>query len=114
MVNHSLPVSDDTRSWYASAAYRVHKRLELGTYYSHFVDVRPYTGLRSTDPGSYLKDKVVSARVDITTHIYFKIEGHFMSGYAEYALVRGFYAPQNPNGFSPTTNMLAVRTGFDF
>ena len=114
LVNDSMPVSDDTRSWYAAAAYRVHKRLELGSYYSHFVDVRPYTGLLSTDPGSYVHDKVVSARVDITPHFYFKLEGHFMSGYAEYALVRGFYGPDNPNGFSPTTHMLAVRTGFSF
>ena len=114
MVNDSLPVADDTRSWYASAAYRVHKRLELGTYYSHFVDVRPYTGLAPSDPGSYVHDKVVTARVDLTSHVYLKLEGHFMSGYAEYALVRGFYGPENPNGFSPTTNMLVLRTGFDF
>jgi hypothetical protein len=114
LVNDSLPVADDTRSWYASAAYRVHKRLELGSYYSHFVDVRPYTGLPASDPGSYVHDKVVSARVDVNRHIYFKLEGHFMSGYAEYALVRGFYGPNNPNGFSPKTNMLAVRTGFNF
>ncbi|HUI77272.1 MAG TPA: hypothetical protein VLY24_05135 [Bryobacteraceae bacterium] len=114
LVNYSLPVTDDTRSWYASAAYRVHKRLELGSYYSHFVDVRPYTGLPSTDPGSYVHDKVVSARVDINRHAYFKLEGHFMSGYAEYALVRGFYGPDNPNGFSRLTNMLVLRTGFNF
>jgi len=107
-------VTDDDRAWYASAAYRVHKRLELGSYYSHFVDVRPYTGLSPDNPGSYVHDKVVSARFDITSHTYFKLEGHFMSGYAEYALVRGFYAPQNPNGFSPTTHMLAMRMGFDF
>lgn len=114
LVNDVLPIADDTRSWYASAAYRVHKRLELGTYYSHFVDVRAYTGLPASDPGSFIHDKVVSARIDVSNHVYFKLEGHFMSGYAEYALVRGFYGPNNPNGFSPTTNMLAVRTGFNF
>jgi hypothetical protein len=113
-VNESMPVSDDTRSWYVSAAYRVHKRLELGTYYSRFVDVRAYTGLPATDPGSYLKDKVASARIDVNSHVYFKVEGHFMSGYAEEALVRGFYGIDNPGGFKPTTNMLAVRTGFSF
>jgi len=47
-------------------------------------------------------------------HVYLKLEGHFMSGYAEYALVRGFYGPQNPNGFSPFTHMLMLRTGFNF
>ena len=114
LVNYSMPVTDDTRSWYASGAYRVHKHLELGTYYSHFVDVRPYTGLLPSDPGSYVHDKVVSARVDITPHVYYKLEGHFMSGYAEDALVRGFYAPQNPNGFSPTTHMLVMRMGVNF
>jgi len=114
LVNGSMPVSDDTRSWYASGAYRVHKRLELGGYYSHFVDVRPYTGLKPSDPGSYVHDKVVTARVDLSNHFYVKLEGHFMSGYAENALVRGFYAVQNPNGFSPNTNMLVMRTGFNF
>ena len=114
MVDSSMPVSDDDRAWYASGAYRVSKRLELGSYYSHFVDVRPYTGLAPTDPGSYVHDKVVTARIDITSHMYLKVEGHFMSGYAEYALVRGFYGPQNPDGFSPTTNMLALRTGWNF
>ena len=114
LVNDSMPVADDTRSWYVSGAYRLNKRLELGSYYSRFVDVRAYTGLPESDPGSYVNDKVVSGRFDVTRHFYFKLEGHFMKGYAEYALVRGFYAPQNPNGFQPSTNMLVVRTGFNF
>lgn len=114
MVNDSLPVNDDTRSWYISGSYRLHKRLEVGSYYSRFTDVRAYTGLPASDPGSYLKDKVISARIDANQHIYFKLEGHFMKGYAQEALVRGFYSVVNPGGFKPTTNMLVMRTGFNF
>jgi len=114
MVNYTMPVNDDDRCWYVSAAYRVHKRLELGTYYSYFDDVRAYTGLTASNPGSYVHDKVASARFDISSHVYFKLEGHFMSGYAEAALVRGFYTTDNPSGFSPLTNMLVMRAGYNF
>ena len=101
----------DSRAWYGAAAYRVSKRLELGTYYSRFIaDWRK----DPSPPTNHVYDRVASARIDLTNHWYAKIEGHFMNGYGAFDSIRGFYGQQNPNGLKPGTNALVVRTGFNF
>ena len=101
----------DSRAWYGAAAYRVSKRLEVGTYYSWFIaDWRK----DPSPPTNHVYDRVASARIDLTHHWYAKIEGHFMNGYGAFDSIRGFYGQQNPDGLKPSTNALVVRTGFSF
>jgi hypothetical protein len=104
-----VPLKLDTRSWYASAAYRVSMRLELGTYYSRF-----YSDWRvdRDSPNNQIFDRVATARIDLTRHWNLKIEGHSMRGHGSYQAVRGFYFRDNPAGLRPNTNLLVIRTGF--
>jgi hypothetical protein len=102
-MTFSNPV--DERVWYAMGSYRVSERVQLGSYYSHYVDKAGYTG----QPGDYSKDWVVSGRYDFNAHFYGKIEGHFLHGNAI-----GFYDSTNPNGLKPNSSMLAAKIGFSF
>ena len=103
-------VVSDSRSWYGSAAYRVSKRLELGTYFSWFFF--DWHGDLS-DPANHVRDRVVTARFDLTPHWDLKLEGHFMNGYGRFDSIRGFYEQQNPQGLRPDTTLLIIRTGFN-
>jgi len=99
------------KGWFLSVAYRVSKRLELGTYHSRYYMGHP----ASPDPASnHIYDQAVTARFDITRFWNFKAEGHFMDGYGDIYSAHGFYSRDNPNGLKPTTNMLVLRTGFTF
>ena len=110
----------DTRSWYPAGTYRVNKWLEFGAYYSHFtisgnIDAPGQSFAASvSDPSRHIYDKVVSAHFDLKSHWYAKVEGHFMNGYGGYYYPDGFYPQVNPQGISPNTNALVVRTGFSF
>ncbi|MBV9404615.1 MAG: hypothetical protein JO211_04675, partial [Acidobacteriaceae bacterium] len=101
----------DARSFYGAISYRFSKRLELGTYYSRFY---ADWGQSHSAPGNHIFDKVVAARLDLTSHWDLKVEGHFMNGDAAADALRGFYPQNNPQGFKPTTNLLVIRTGFEF
>jgi hypothetical protein len=113
-----------TRGWYVSAAYRVDKRLELGSYYSHYSLTNvPIAGTLAafspvdTDtslPANHIYDKVVTARIDLKRYWNVKVEGHFMNGYAGSIFPSGFYPQQNPLGFKPDTNALVVKTSINF
>ncbi|HEY3459128.1 MAG TPA: hypothetical protein VGK64_31375 [Bryobacteraceae bacterium] len=101
----------DSRSFYGAASYRISKRFELGTYYSRF-----YLDWQAgaSGPGSHIFEKTATARIDLASHWDIKIEGHFMHGYAQSDAFRGFYPRDNPLGLVPTTNLLVIRTGFQF
>jgi hypothetical protein len=115
---------DDVRGWYFSGAYRIFKRLELGSYYSHYSITSVYGGAlaiegfpNQTDtslPANHIYDKVLTARVDIRRFWYMKIEGHFMNGYGSSTYPDGFYPQVNPQGFKPDTNALVLTTGMYF
>jgi hypothetical protein len=112
IFNGVFSVTTDTRGWYTSASYRISKRLELGSYYSRLVAV---WATNHDAPDNHLYDKVVTARVDLTSHWNVKLEGHFMDGYGAPTMYPvGFYTPDNPQGLKPKTNFLMVRTGWNF
>jgi hypothetical protein len=100
-----MPYPVDQRAWYPMASYSVMKRLQLGGYYSHYVNK---AGDRSL-PANYSKDWVISGRYDFNDYFYGKLEGHFLHGTG-----LGYYASTNPDGLKPNSNLLAARIGFSF
>lgn len=112
IFNGMFSVTTDTRGWYTSAAYRINKRLELGSYYSRLVAV---WATEHSKPDNHLYDKVVSARLDLNSHWNVKVEGHFMDGNGAPGMYPvGFYTTDNPQGMKPKTALLVVRTGWNF
>ncbi len=113
---------DDVRGWYISGAYRITKRLGLGSYYSHYSITSLNGGIiasfpSQTDtslPANHIYDKVVTARVDLDKFWNIKVEGHFMNGYGSSTYPDGFYPQVNPNGFKPNTKALVFKTGINF
>jgi len=102
-------LTNTTRSGYAAASYRLSKHWQLGSYYSAF-----YQGSNLAIPAAHIVDKVASVRFDVTSFWDIKLEGHFINGHASEPSVHGFYALNNPQGFVPDTNILVIRTGFEF
>ena len=81
-------VNEDHRGWYAAAAYRISKKVELGTYYSRYgVDVR-YDGRAVAPWHDHEYDKVASARVDLNRWWHVKVEGHFIDGFSHPPVLR--------------------------
>jgi hypothetical protein len=100
-----IPFVVDGRSWFAMGSYRLRKNIQVGSYYSHYVN----KSLDTTQPANYSKDWVVSGRYDFNEYFYAKIEGHFLHGTG-----LGYYGSTNPNGLAPNSNMLAAKIGFSF
>jgi hypothetical protein len=116
LATHSTPalIEDlDTPSygWFLSAAYRIAKPLELGTYYGRHVD---NTRIDASLPSNHMNDPAVTARVDFARYCSVKVEGHFIDGHGDPGFPRGFYARNNANGFAEKTKMLVVRTAISF
>jgi hypothetical protein len=100
-----IPIPLDNRSWFAMGSYRLGKKLQVGAYYSHYVNRAQDTNL----PANYSKDWVASGRYDFNPYFYGKIEGHFLHGTG-----LGYYDSTNPNRLKPNSNMLAAKIGFSF
>jgi hypothetical protein len=95
----------DQRSWYLMGSYRVTDKLQVGTYYSHYVNRAADTALRE----NYSKDWVIAGRYDFNSFLYGKVEGHFLQGTG-----LGYYSETNPNGLQTNSRILAARIGFTF
>src|SRR6266567_3679541 len=91
----TVPLPLDQRDWYAMASYRVSKKLDLGSYYSHYMN----KAMDTTLPANYSKDVVVSGRYDFNPYFYGKVEGHFLRGTG-----LGYYASVNSDGLKPNSN----------
>lgn len=111
-------VEYDRRAWYAAAAYRLSKHLELGTYHSRFfpdADKALQLGIFVLpDAARHVFDQVITGRIDINRYCDFKVEGHFIDGYGDLGSFRGFYPQDNPQGVAPKTNLLVLRLGLNF
>jgi len=115
-MNQLSDVQWNARSWYISGAYRLSRRIEVGSYYSFFT---PDQNVDTSLPGNHIYDKVATARFDLKSFWTVKVEGHFIDGYGAIDSARGFYdgfpGPSSTgSGFKPQTNMFLVRTGFSF
>jgi hypothetical protein len=97
-------------SWYVMGSHRVHRKWELGSYFSEYVPDRTI-GFQWT---TGIRDTVATARYDITSFWHVTVEGHFIHGKGGTYSFRGFYPGSNPGGLKERTNLLLVRTGFSF
>lgn len=95
----------DARAWYVMGSYRLTKRFQAGSYYSHYINKALDTSL----PANYSKDFVLSERYDFNSYFYAKIEDHFLHGTG-----LGYYQSTNPNGLQTNSNILAAKIGFSF
>ena len=95
----------DQRAWYGMVSYQVTHKLQVGAYYSHYVNKARDT----SQPENYSEDWVISGRYDFNQYFYGKVEGHFLHGTG-----LGYYSSTNPIGLQPNANMLAARVGFTF
>lgn len=111
VLGQSRPANQGSSGWFASAAYRLTKKLEIGTYHSRFFVDNPQT---PEPAANHIYDQTVTARYDITRWWDVKVEGHFIDGYGDLYSAHGFYLRSNPDGTKPSTDMLVVRTGFYF
>jgi hypothetical protein len=105
------PGNGGDKEFFASIAYRVNKHLELGTYNSRFYVNVP------TSPeaaASHIFDQAVTARFDLTKFWNVKAEYHFIDGYGSIYSSHGFYLQDNATGLKPKTDLLVIRTGFNF
>ena len=100
-----IPFPNDARSWYAMGSYRLAEKIQVGSYYSHYVNKSLDTRL----PANYSKDWVISGRYDFNAYLYGKIEGHFLRGTG-----LGYYISTNPDGPRPNAHMVAAKIGFSF
>lgn len=111
LVDLPFPPSENRRrSWYVAATYRVHKKVELGSYYTDFRSDRRL-GF-SADNG--IRGPVVSARFDVNKYLNIKAEEHFIDGFANPLSTRTFYPSSNPQGLKPRSNVFLLRAGFVF
>jgi hypothetical protein len=67
---------------YVSAARRINPWLELGSYFSYSKDTDDFD---NPDPAAHVpdltqRDFALSAKFDVTEHLIFKIEGHYLDG----------------------------------
>jgi hypothetical protein len=63
------PIGDNPDAWYGAVSYRINKHVQVGTYYSDWMD----GGLKQDDLALCL-------RLDLTDWWIFKIEGHYLEG----------------------------------
>jgi hypothetical protein len=109
----NIPVpSAQNRSlaWYVAGSYRVHPKLELGSYYNAYAVDRT----KGFALNNGIRGPVVAARVDINRYWNLKAEAHFIEGYGTPQAAHTFYRSSNPQGFRPRTNVFLLRTGFAF
>lgn len=101
----SFTVPIDQRSWYPMVSYQLTKRLQVGTYYSHYLNKAGDV----SQPENQSKDWALSGRYDFNSNFYAKVETHFLHGTGI-----GYYDASNPDGLKPKSVLLAARVGFTF
>lgn len=100
----------DSRAWYLMGAYRVHRLLQVGAYYSCLHSAALKTRFLPYLLGDRGTDWVVAARFDPNPHVYFKLEGHYMDGTP---MTQGFYPSIDPRP-DRLTRLLVARIGLTF
>jgi len=109
-----MVIGQESIGYYGQAAYRITDWFQLsGIYYEYYPDKSDKSGDRFVDRGqsaarAWSKDLSLSARFDITRHMLFKLEGHFIDGSA---LVSPL---DNPDGIEDDYTLILGRFTFYF
>jgi len=104
------PLDFSAAGWFVSGSYRLNDHLELGSYFDRYV---PDTKQNAVGPKNLMEETVVTARIDLTSWWNLKVEGHFVGGFGDTTYPHGFYRRVNQT-FTNSTDMLVIRTGFNF
>jgi hypothetical protein len=102
----TVPIPLDEHVWYVMASYPISSRLQLGSYFSHYLNK---AGGDAALPENHQKDWDISGRWNFNDYFYVKLEEHFLHGTA-----LGYYTSTNPGGLKPRSNILAAKVGFSF
>jgi hypothetical protein len=108
----AFPYPQNTEAWYATAAYHVTPKMQVGVYHSNLHIDNPSNALNTAS--NHITDEVGTARYDVNSHWAAKAEGHFMDGYGDIYSAQGFYSQWNPAGLKPKTNLLVLNASFNF
>jgi hypothetical protein len=102
---------EDLFSWYAGAAYRFNKWLEVGSYYTEsYPNIKDTNGAGLAAPSdASQKDLALAVRFDMTERWLFKVEGHYIHGTA---LLQD--NSENPDRRNNAWWMLAVKSTISF
>ena len=100
--------------WFTALSYRFSKFVEVGAYRSQYRYQTLFNQIFAGPSAGRMDDTTFSLRLDPKPFWNLKIEGHFMDGVGGVLTLRGFYPHNNPQGLKPTTNLLVLRTGFNF
>jgi hypothetical protein len=81
-VNEPATVWLASKYWYyyVSASRRINSWLELGTYFSYSNFTQRGNGATAVFPQLRQGDTALSAKFDLSDHLIFKLEGHYMDG----------------------------------
>jgi hypothetical protein len=108
----AFPYNQSTEAWYATAAYRVTPKLQVGVYHSNLHIDNPANPLNTAS--NHIYDEVATGRYDVNSHWEVKAEGHVMDGYGDIYSAQGFYSQWNPQGLKPKTNLLVLKASYNF
>ena len=108
----ALMSNQSSEGWFASAAYRIKPKLQVGVYHSNAHFDNPSNPKNTAS--NHITDEVGTARYDVNSHWEVKAEGHFMDGYGDIYSAQGFYSQWNKAGLKPKTNLLVLRSSFNF
>jgi len=104
------PLDFSAAGWFVAASYRISDLIELGVYHDQYV---PDTKKDAVTPTNLIRETVAAVRFDLTSNWNLKVEFHAVKGYGDTSYPHGFYRRVNPT-FTNKTNMLVLRTGFNF
>jgi hypothetical protein len=107
-----LHCNQSTKAWFATAAYHLTTKLQVGVYHSNIHVDNPAAPTNTAS--NHITDEVGTARYDINRLWTVKAEGHFMDGYGDIYSSQGFYSRWNADGYKPKTDMLVLRTSVNF
>jgi len=100
------------RYYYLSAARRINRWLEVGTYFSYSNFTQTGVNVLIGFPQLRQGDTALSLRFDATDHLIFKLEGHYMDGAGKIFDFPAYPQPvaQRDNAWS----MIAVKSTYTF
>lgn len=99
-----------TRSYYISVARRLSEKLEVGSYYTNTHASRPTPG--TTASSNKRNDWTISGRYDVSDHLLFKLEVHFINGTKDMFNVPGI--ENKPGSLQGSMILFAAKTTLSF